>query len=218
MKMPCSAGHQCRCQTQMVRYCQTSFLVIGTGPRFQLLWTMRPPPNFSMAPNCVQRNILWIYGSLVYWSWSYCLPIIKMSLLPQNHCCVQPHICWLAVVSKLFIYFFSSDGLLYNFPQSGLQLFVFCGLLLLDSQQRIAFGQTKWRHVSQNMRSVLHVVHTVRVHILVHVNSHQVAYFDMTTKVLTAVGKLAFSIFYNCLINVKSERQEELWVNELWDP
>lgn len=65
------------------------------------------------------------------------------------------------------------------------------------------------------MRSVLHVAHTLCVHVLARMNSHQVAYVDMTTTVLTAVVKLAYSIFYNCLINVKSEK---VGVNELWDP
>lgn len=171
---------------------------------------MHPPPRFSMAPNWVQTNILWIYWLIVYWGCSSrpALIIKKFSLLQQNHWCVQPFSFQMAQ------YFFE---LYDNFPKSGFHHLGLCWLLLLDShsQLSIALGETKWRHVSQNMRSVLHVEHTVRVHVLVRLNSHQVANIDMTTTVLTVVVKLEYSIFYNRLINVKSEK---VGVDELWDP
>lgn len=109
---PCSAGHQCRCQHKLsgtVRH----FFVVGTSPSWEFLLTMHPPPHFSMAPKWVQSNVLWTYWSLVYWGCSSCPQIIKMlSLLPQNHCCVQPHTSLLAgycIGQNYSSIFFSSD-------------------------------------------------------------------------------------------------------------
>lgn len=50
------------------------------------------------------------------------------------------------------------------------------------------------------------LLHILYLHVFGGMDLHQVAYFDMTTRVLTAVGKLVYSIFYSCLVNVKSER------------
>lgn len=67
------------------------------------------------------------------------------------------------------------------------------------------------------IRSVLHVAHmTVYVHFLVGLNSHQMVSYNMTTWVLTAVGKLLFPYFTTAslMLNVKGRKSGDLMNSE----
>lgn len=145
------------------------FFVVSIGPSLEHLFMIHPPPHFSMA----QADVSWTYQSLVYWGCSSCPLIIKMLSLftSKPRLCTASHrpVGWQPYRSKLFIYFFSLQmaqymfELYYNFPKGGFHHSGLCWMPLLDShlQLNIAFGEAKWRHVNENIRSVLHVAHTV---------------------------------------------------------
>lgn len=101
----------------------------------------------------------WTYWLLVYRSCSSCPLIIITS--ESKHCCVPPHTSllagccidqndWSIPIKRLFALGFAGFG------------FTFEG---------VVYGKRKWRHISQNVRSVLHVAYVVYVCL----NSHQAA-------------------------------------------
>lgn len=175
---------QCRCPTQTVRNCQMSVLVVGTSPSLRLLTMLRLPFFLGLQNELKQTS--WTYWLLVYHSCSSCPLIIITS--ESKLCRVQPHTSllagccivqndWSILIKWLFALGFAGFG------------FTFEGLV---------YGVRKWRHISQNVRLVLHVAYVIGMY---EFTSSSLIWHDNLC--LNCSGKLAYSIFYNCFINVK---------------